>query len=133
MLRPLWFTLGWVCVALGFIGAVLPVMPSTVFFVAAAACFARSSPRFERWILELPGVGGLVNDYRSGAGMPRRVKLYVVTIIAVAVSVSAWRVPMLALKLGSLALGGVGIWFILNRVPTKERVLEARAAQQAPP
>jgi uncharacterized membrane protein YbaN (DUF454 family) len=127
VLRPLWFSLGWVCVALGFIGAVLPVMPSTVFFVMAAACFARSSPRFERWILELPGVGQLVKDYRSGMGMPRRVKWYVVTIIALAVSLSAWRVPPVVAKVSSLALGGVGIWFILARVPTKERVLEARA------
>jgi uncharacterized protein len=125
--RPFWFALGWICVALGFIGAVLPVMPSTVFFIAAAACFARSSPRFEAWVLNLPGVGPLVRDYRAGTGMPRRVKIYVVLIIAVAVSVSAWRVPVLAAKIGSLALGGVGILYILTRVPTKERVLEARA------
>ena len=73
-LRLFWFALGWVCVALGFIGAVLPVMPSTVFFIAAAACFARSSPRFEAWVLNLPGVGPLVRDYRAGTGMPRRVR-----------------------------------------------------------
>ncbi len=127
MLRPLWFSLGWVCVALGFIGAVVPIMPSTVFFIAGAACFARSSPRFERWILELPGVGPLVRDYRSGSGMPRRVKIYVVLIIALAVSISAWRVPVLAAKIGSLTLGAIGILYILTRVPTKELVLEARA------
>jgi uncharacterized protein len=125
--RWFWFALGWICVALGFIGAVLPVMPSTVFFIAAAACFARSSPRFEAWVLNLPGVGPLVRDYRAGTGMPRRIKIYVVVIIAVAVSVSAWRVPALAAKIGSLALGGIGILYILTRVPTKERVLEARA------
>ena len=125
--RPLWFSLGWICVALGFIGAVVPIMPSTVFFVAGAACFARSSPRFERWILELPGVGPLVRDYRSGTGMPRRVKIYVVVMIALAVSISAWRVSALEAKIGSLSLGAIGIAYILARVPTKERVLEARA------
>ena len=127
MLRPLWFGLGWVCVALGFIGAVVPIMPSTVFFVAGAACFARSSPRFERWILELPVFGPLVRDYRSGSGMPRRVKIYVVIIIALAVGISAWRVPALAAKIGSLSLGAIGIVYVLARVPTKELVLAARA------
>ena len=131
VLRPLWFGLGWVCVALGMIGAVVPIMPSTVFFVAGAACFARSSPRFERWILELPGVGPLVRDYRSGSGMPRRVKIYVVVIIALAVSISAWRVPHIIAKIGSLSLGTVGILYILARVPTKELVLEARAKVNA--
>lgn len=106
-------------------------MPSTVFFVAGAACFARSSPRFERWILELPVFGPLVRDYRSGTGMPRRVKIYVVVIIALAVSISAWRVPALAAKIGSLSLGAIGIAYILARVPTKELVLAARERANA--
>jgi uncharacterized protein len=125
--RWLWFGLGWLFVALGFLGAALPVLPSTVFFIAAAACFARSSPRFEAWVLNLPGVGKMVQEYRSGMGMPRRLKWMVVAIIAASVILSAWRVPVIAAKIGSLALGGIGIWFILARVPTKELVLEARA------
>ncbi|NJK44701.1 MAG: DUF454 domain-containing protein [Pleurocapsa sp. SU_196_0] len=64
-MRWLWFSLGWFFVVIGFIGAVLPVLPSTVFFIAAAACFARSSPRFEAWVLNLPGVGKLVREYRA--------------------------------------------------------------------
>ena len=106
-------------------------MPSTVFFVAGAACFARSSPRFERWILELPVFGPLVRDYRSGTGMPRRVKIYVVVIIALAVSISAWRVPNVLAKIGSLTLGTIGILYILARVPTKELVLAARERANA--
>ncbi len=127
-IRLLWFSLGWLCVALGFIGAVLPVMPSTVFFIAAAACFARSSPRFEAWILNLPGVGKLVREYRAGNGMPRRLKWLIVAIIGASVLVSAWRVPWPAVKLIALALGAAGVWYILGRVPTRENVLAARAA-----
>jgi hypothetical protein len=125
--RWFWFGLGWFFVALGFIGAALPVLPSTVFFIAAAACFARSSPRLEAWVLNLPGVGKLVQEYRSGMGMPRRLKWTVVTIIALSVTLSAWRIPPLVGKIATLALGGIGIWYILARVPTKELVLEARA------
>ena len=50
-MRWLWFTAGWLMVALGFIGALLPVMPTTIFLMMAVACFARSSPRFEHWLL----------------------------------------------------------------------------------
>jgi uncharacterized protein len=126
VIRWLWFSLGWFFVALGFIGAVLPVLPSTVFFIAAAACFARSSPRFEAWVLNLPGVGHLVREYRAGMGMPRRLKWTIITIIAVSVLVSAWRVPLLWVKLLSLALGAAGIWYITTQVPTRERVLQTR-------
>ena len=51
-MRWLWFTAGWLMVALGFIGALLPVMPTTIFLMMAVACFARSSPRFEHWLRE---------------------------------------------------------------------------------
>lgn len=56
-MRWLWFCAGWLMVALGFIGALLPVMPTTIFLIAAAGCFARSSPRFERWLLDHPRFG----------------------------------------------------------------------------
>ena len=49
--------MGWVAVAVGAVGIVVPGLPTTVFFIIAASCFARSSPRFERWVLGLPGIG----------------------------------------------------------------------------
>ena len=72
VLRWLWFGLGWVAVAIGSIGIVVPGLPTTVFFIIAAACFSRSSPRFEQWVLTRPGVGPMVRDYRAGLGMPRQ-------------------------------------------------------------
>ena len=64
--------LGFIFVGLGFIGIIIPGMPTTVFMILAAACFAKSSPKFERWILDLPGIGRLVQDHRDGLGMPQK-------------------------------------------------------------
>src|ERR687895_2122697 len=86
--RWVWFAGGWVAVALGTVGVVVPGLPTTVFFIIAASCFARSSPRFERWVLDLPRIGPLVRDYRSGLGMPRRAKVVAVTMIVAAVGFS---------------------------------------------
>ena len=123
-IRWLWFAAGWVCVALGFIGAVVPVMPSTGFFVAAAACFARSSPRFEAWVLNLPVIGQTVRDYRLGLGMKRRTKVSVVWMIAIACTISAITAPPLIAKISVVVLGAIGIWYVWTKVPTRE-IIEA--------
>ena len=117
--RWFWIGLGFFFVALGFIGAFVPVMPSTVFFIIAAWCFSRGSERWLQWLLALPTVGPLVRDYREGKGMPARAKLIAVSMLSVAVFLSAWRLQTAYGRVGVIALGAVGVWFILTRVPTR--------------
>lgn len=126
IIRWLWLIGGIVFVALGGIGIVLPVMPTTVFFIAAAACFARSSPRFEQWVLNLPRFGRMVRDYRSGLGMPRRAKIVAALMIVIAIGVSSLFIPSWTGRLAAYVFALVGVWFIVAHVPTRERVLRDR-------
>jgi uncharacterized membrane protein YbaN (DUF454 family) len=73
--RWAWFLLGWVMVALGFIGAMLPVMPTTIFLILAAACFSHSSPRFERWLLEHRWFGDPIRRWREDRAIPLKAKI----------------------------------------------------------
>lgn len=73
-MRIIYFSLGWVMVALGVIGLVMPLMPGAVFLIAAAACFARSSPRLESWLLDHPTFGRSLRDWRSAGAIPRPAK-----------------------------------------------------------
>jgi uncharacterized protein len=123
--------LGWVAVALGGLGIVVPGLPTTGFFVLAAACFARSSPRFERWVLGLPKIGPLVRDHRAGLGMPRRAKVVAIAMMLMACSLSS-------LALGSPLLAGVvmgaglvGTWYVGWRIPTRERMVPAGPRAEA--
>lgn len=130
--RGVWFAGGWIAVGVGSIGIVVPGLPTTVFFIIAAACFSRSSPRFEQWVLTRPGIGPMVRDYRAGLGMPRAAKVAAITSIVVVCSLSAFLAfSSWGPRVAVLALGAVGIVYILWRVPTRETVVRARAADAA--
>lgn len=117
--RAGWVVLGCVAVGIGGIGIVLPILPSTVFFVFAAAAFAKSSPRLEAWVLNLPTIGPAVRDYRAGHGMPKRAKVTAATMIVVFVSLSAWMLDHWLLRVVVALAGLVGVLVVLFRVPTK--------------
>jgi uncharacterized membrane protein YbaN (DUF454 family) len=122
---PLWFAGGILSVGIGGIGVVVPGLPTTVFFIVAAACFSKSSPRFEQWVLNLPKIGPTVRDYRAGLGMPRRSKVIAVTMILGVSTLSALLAGApVAWGIGALAL--VGALYVTFRVPTRERVLAER-------
>lgn len=128
LVRWLWMGGGFLAVGFGGVGVVVPGLPTTVFFIIAAACFARSSPRFEQWVLDLPRIGPLVRDHRAGLGMPRRAKVLAVTMIGAATGASAGlAITNPAVRVSVVALGLVGAAYVLFRVPTRERVLAERA------
>ena len=85
---------GWLCVGLGLLGAVLPLLPTTPFLLLAAACFARSSPRFYHWLHANRLFGGYLLRYRRGEGIPRRAKIISIGLLWLTLLTSAvWAVP----------------------------------------
>ena len=123
--------LGFIFVGLGFIGIIIPGMPTTVFMILAAACFAKSSPKFEQWILDLPGIGRLVQDHRDGLGMPQKSKAIAITMMVLAVTLSiifAIRSTLIKILVGGVGI--IGVWYVGVRVPTKEKVLALRDTEQ---
>lgn len=127
----MWFAVGWAAVAIGSIGVVVPGLPTTVFFIVAAACFARSSPRFEQWVLDLPHIGRAVRDYRAGLGMSRRAKAFAIGMMLVfgTLSIVLTR-DRIAIAATVAALLAIGALYIVFRVPTRERVLERATPTQ---
>lgn len=134
-MRWVWFAGGWMAVALGGIGIVVPGLPTTVFFIIAAWCFSKSSPRFEQWILDLPRIGPMVRDHRDGLGMPRRAKAWAIGTMVLFAGGSALAVAHPVISPAILALVAIGAWYVTYRVPTRERLAAGTAepAGDAPP
>jgi uncharacterized membrane protein YbaN (DUF454 family) len=119
--RPAYFLAGWLCLGLGLAGVVLPILPSTPFVLLAAACFARSSERFHRWLLEHRSFGPLVREWEQHRSIPYRTKLYAIALMSVTLAVSIVLFVRPAWLQVALAAFGLLLAAWLYRVPSRER------------
>ncbi len=101
--RVFFFCLGCVMLALGLIGAVTPLLPTTIFLIAAAGCFARSSPRLEAWLLDHPRFGPTLRDWRAHGAISRPAKAMACTGMTV-----GYGLFWLGAQPGALLASGVG-------------------------
>ena len=60
-----WLT-GWISLLLGFIGVVMPLLPTAPFLIVAASCFAKTDPAMQQRMLRLPIVGRYLGDLAAG-------------------------------------------------------------------
>ncbi|HVY90179.1 MAG TPA: YbaN family protein [Hyphomonadaceae bacterium] len=102
-LRPIYLVAGLLSVGLGVIGIFVPGMPTTVFLIIAAGCFAKSSPRLEAWLLNHPRLGPSVRAWRTHKAIPRRAKI--IAIVSMAISFAI--VLLIHLKLWVTAIIGL--------------------------
>ncbi|MCW9043166.1 MAG: YbaN family protein [Pseudopelagicola sp.] len=114
-MRYLWAALGILCLILGVVGIVLPLLPTVPFLILAAFLFARSSERLHHWLLSHPRLGPPIEDWQSrGAINPSAKRLATVSIIAVFVVSLVLGLPPLILGIQAATLGCVLI-FIWTR------------------
>ncbi|MDX1654010.1 MAG: YbaN family protein [Candidatus Competibacteraceae bacterium] len=81
MKRLLLLSLGWICVALGAAGVLLPLLPTTPFLIVAAWAFARSSRHFADWLHNHVHFGPLLRDWDSHRVIPLPAKLLSTTFM----------------------------------------------------
>jgi len=73
--RPLLLILGWLMVALGFVGIFVPGLPTVPFLLVALWAFSKSSDRFHAWLYNHPRMGPPLRDWREHGAIPVRAKL----------------------------------------------------------
>ena len=88
LVRTLWFIAGTICVVLGAIGIVLPILPTTPFLLAAAACYYKSSPRMHRWLLNNKWFGEYIRNYTEGKGLTKKTKIIALIVLWVTIGFS---------------------------------------------
>src|SRR5690606_22738122 len=106
---------GWLSVVLGVIGIFLPVLPTTPFLLLAAACFARSSPRFYAWLVGHPRLGPWIRDYLDGQGIPLKGKIYTLILMWLSILFACWVVNLPFARIAMLTSAVLVTIYILRQ------------------
>ena len=112
MKRPLWSAAGLVFVALGGIGAFLPLLPTVPLLLLAAFCFARGNPAWEQRLLDHPRWGPPLIEWRRRRAISRRGKVAALSAMGMGVVLTAltagW--PWWLVTLAVVSITGAWIW-----------------------
>lgn len=84
--RMIFLIIGCVCLALGCVGIVLPILPTAPFFLATVFCFSQSSQKLHDWFLGTRMYKNNLESYVKGEGMTAKIKAKIlITVTALMV------------------------------------------------
>lgn len=115
-------SLGVLSLALGIVGAFLPLLPATPFVLLAGYLFARSSPKLNAWILNHKIFGKIIHDYRVEKAITLHAKIISITMLWVSILSSVFFALNGKLWLQLLLLGiATGVTIHIVRFKTKQK------------
>ena len=80
-MKLLYILLGTISLILGIIGIFLPVLPTTPLLLLTAFFYYRGSSRLYAWLMNHPKLGSYICNFREHKVIPRRVKVYILTML----------------------------------------------------
>jgi uncharacterized membrane protein YbaN (DUF454 family) len=105
--NALWVTAGTISLALGIIGIVLPLLPTTPFLLLTAACYLRGSERMHNWLLNHKWFGDYIRNFQEKKGIPKRAKIIAISMIWITIGFSM--IFIIHLLILHIVLAGIAI------------------------
>lgn len=126
MKKVMYIAVGCLGLALGAVGAVLPLLPAFPFLLLAAVCFGRSSQRLSDWFVGTRLYKNNLESFRRGEGMTWRTKIRIMIVVTLTMSIGF--IMMHEIMIGRIVLACVWVMHILIfcfKIKTLKRPLES--------
>jgi uncharacterized protein len=112
---------GTVCVGMGVLGILLPLIPTTPFLLLGAACYVKGSEKLYDKLISNKYLGTYIKNYREGKGIPLKTRIYGITLLWISIGYSVVFVVDSLLMKSILLLIAAGVsWHISTLKNTVE-------------
>ena len=108
--KIIYITLGCIGLALGAVGAVLPLLPAFPFLLLAAVCFAKSSQKLHNWFLSTKLYQNNLATFVKGQGMTWQTKIRIMITVTILMTIGFF--VMNQIVVGQIVLGCVWLFHI---------------------
>ncbi|KAA2273826.1 DUF454 domain-containing protein [Staphylococcus haemolyticus] len=99
-MRYVLIVLGIVFTVIAFIGAVLPLLPTTPFLILAAICFTNSSRKFKIWLESTQIYKNYVENLKKYKGYTMKEKIRILISLYIVVGFSIFMISNLYIRIG---------------------------------
>ncbi len=117
-----WFTIGFISLAFGAVGIILPLLPTTPFMLVAAFSLSRSSERWHKWLINHKIFGALIKNWQKYGAINGYAKIVSTVSIVIVFSLSiVMDVNKIVILIQFFVLGSVTIFILSRPLPPTDK------------
>ena len=121
MIKHILILFGSIFLGLGFVGIIVPGLPTTPFLLLAAGCYVKSSDRLYSWLLNHKLLGKYIYNFREIRSISLHSKIISLILMWIMISLSVLIfIKIIPVKIIIALLGVIGTLVILS-LPTSKK------------
>jgi Uncharacterized protein conserved in bacteria len=119
--KILYLGVAFLCVGIGAVGVVLPVLPTTPFLLLASFCFAKGSERFHKWFLGTKLYKKHLESFVETRSMTKKTKICILLPATLMMSIAIYFAPNWHMQAFMGALIVFKYYYFIFRIRTVKR------------
>jgi uncharacterized membrane protein YbaN (DUF454 family) len=116
--KGIYICIGLVAFALGAIGVILPILPTTPFLLLASFCFAKGSERFNTWFINTKVYKKHLKSFVKERAMTLKQKVILLTFADTMIAIPLITVDVLPMRITLIALILFKLYYFIFKIKT---------------